>query len=40
MKEAVDCGYWNMYRFNPLLDKPLTLDSKKVRGDLFSYLAK
>lgn len=32
MKKAVDCGYWNLFRFNPILKKegqnPFTLDSK------------
>ena len=32
MKKAVDCGYWNMFRFNPALKaegkNPFTLDSK------------
>ncbi|MCL1982629.1 MAG: pyruvate:ferredoxin (flavodoxin) oxidoreductase [Clostridiales bacterium] len=31
-KEAVDCGYWHLFRFNPLLKEqgknPFTLDSK------------
>ena len=31
-KKAVDCGYWQLYRFNPLLEKegknPFILDSK------------
>lgn len=40
MKEAVDCGYWSLYRYNPALEKPLTVDSKKIRGDLFEFLAK
>ncbi|MBQ7548407.1 MAG: pyruvate:ferredoxin (flavodoxin) oxidoreductase [Clostridia bacterium] len=32
MKKAVDCGYWNMFRYNPALKaqgkNPFTLDSK------------
>ena len=32
MKKAVDCGYWNMFRFNPALKaegkNPFILDSK------------
>ena len=32
MKKAVDCGYWNLFRFNPSLKaegkNPFTLDSK------------
>ena len=27
-KLAVECGYWQNFRFNPALDKPFTLDSK------------
>ena len=30
MKKAVDCGYWNLFRFNPdAEDKCLTIDSKE-----------
>ncbi|MCR4925133.1 MAG: pyruvate:ferredoxin (flavodoxin) oxidoreductase, partial [Clostridiales bacterium] len=33
MKKAVDCGYWNMFRFNPAADgKKFTLDSKDPKG--------
>ena len=36
MKKAVDCGYWNMFRFNPALKaegkSPFTLDSKAPKG--------
>ncbi len=28
MKKAVECGYWNLFRFNPAAEKPFTLDSK------------
>ena len=28
MNKAVDCGYWNLFRFNPNADKHFTLDSK------------
>jgi len=32
-KLAVECGYWHLYRYNPLLEKegknPFTLDSKE-----------
>ena len=27
-KLAVECGYWQNFRFNPALDKPFILDSK------------
>ena len=29
MKRAVDCGYWNLFRYNPAKEKPFSLDSKK-----------
>jgi pyruvate-ferredoxin/flavodoxin oxidoreductase len=36
MKKAVDCGYWNMFRFNPAAKEegknPFTLDSKAPAG--------
>ncbi len=28
MKKAVDCGYWNMFRFNPAAEKKFVIDSK------------
>ncbi len=27
-KKAVESGYWNLFRYNPSLEKPFTLDSK------------
>ena len=27
MKTAVDCGYWNLFRYNPAAEKPFSLDS-------------
>ena len=37
MKKAVDCGYWNMFRFNPALKaegkNPLILDSKEPKTE-------
>ncbi len=34
MKKAVDCGYWNMFRYNPALKaqgkNPFTIDSKEA----------
>ena len=27
MKRAVDSGYWMLYRYNPMLEEPLTIDS-------------
>ncbi len=41
-KKAVDCGYWQLYRFNPALadegKNPFTLDSKEPTGDYKSFL--
>ena len=41
-KRAVDCGYWQLYRFNPdLADKgqnPFTLDSKDPTADYQEFL--
>ena len=42
MKKAVDCGYWNMFRFNPELKKqgkdPFILDSKAPAGGYQEFL--
>ena len=32
MKKAVDCGYWNLFRFNPNTAKKFTLDSKEPKS--------
>ncbi|WP_234119530.1 pyruvate:ferredoxin (flavodoxin) oxidoreductase [Clostridium hydrogenum] len=41
-KKAVDCGYWALYRFNPLLKEegknPFSLDSKEPTGDFKEFL--
>jgi pyruvate-ferredoxin/flavodoxin oxidoreductase len=41
-KQAVDCGYWPLYRYNPLLKdegkNPFQLDSKEPKGDLKAFL--
>jgi pyruvate-ferredoxin/flavodoxin oxidoreductase len=41
-KDAVACGYWHLYRFNPELKaqgkNPFTLDSKEPTGDFFEFL--
>ena len=38
-KKAVECGYWSMWRYNPLLEKegknPFILDSKEPNWDKF-----
>ena len=42
MKKAVDCGYWNMFRFNPALKaegkNPFTLDSKAPTADYKEFI--
>ncbi len=42
MKKAVACGYWNMFRFNPMLKaegkNPFTLDSKAPAGGYQEFL--
>ena len=42
MKRAVDCGYWNMFRYNPALKaegkNPFTLDSKEPAGGYQEFL--
>ncbi len=42
MKRAVDCGYWNMFRFNPALKaegkNPLILDSKAPTADYKEFI--
>ena len=41
-KKAVDCGYWQLYRYNPeSIDQgknPFTLDSKEPTGDYKAFL--
>lgn len=29
MKKAVECGYWNLFRYNPANSKPLDIDSRE-----------
>ena len=42
MKKAVDCGYWNMFRYNPTLaaegKNPFTLDSKAPTADYKDFI--
>ena len=42
MKKAVDCGYWNMFRFNPALKaegkNPLSIDSKPATTDYKEFI--
>lgn len=42
MKKAVDCGYWNLFRFNPMLKaqgkNPFILDSKAPSGSYRDFI--
>ncbi len=38
MKKAVDCGYWNLFRYNPTAEKKFTLDSKAPAGGYQEFL--
>ncbi len=42
MKRAVECGYWHLYRYNPMLEKegknPFTLDSKEPTASFQDYI--
>ena len=38
MKKAVDCGYWNLFRYNPEGEKKFTLDSKAPAGGYQEFL--
>ena len=42
MKKAVDCGYWNMFRYNPALKaqgkNPFTIDSKEAKTSYRDFL--
>ena len=38
MKLCVECGYWNLYRYNPQNDKPLILDSKEPSKNYIDFL--
>ena len=40
-KKAVECGYWQLYRYNPAVPEgtnPFTLDSKEPTGDYREFL--
>jgi pyruvate-ferredoxin/flavodoxin oxidoreductase len=39
MKRAVEAGYWVLYRYNPLAEKPFTLDSREPKMDFAEFLA-
>ncbi|WP_293009324.1 hypothetical protein, partial [Oscillibacter sp. UBA6647] len=39
MKKAVECGYWNLFRFNPAAEgAKFTLDSKEPAGGYQDFL--
>ena len=42
MKKAVECGYWNMFRYNPALKaqgkNPFTLDSKEPNAEYQAFI--
>jgi pyruvate-ferredoxin/flavodoxin oxidoreductase len=42
IKDAVDCGYWHLYRFDPKLKSegknPFTLDSKAPTGSFRDFI--
>ncbi|MDE5601441.1 MAG: hypothetical protein K2J16_02980, partial [Clostridia bacterium] len=42
MKKAVECGYWQLFRFNPdnvgTETNPLSIDSKEPTGDYQAFL--
>ena len=40
MKRAVECGYWNLFRYNPAapVGKKFTLDSKEPAGGYQEFL--
>ena len=38
IKKAVDCGYWQLYRYNPEAENPMTIDSKDPTGDYQEFL--
>ncbi|HBT96122.1 MAG TPA: pyruvate synthase, partial [Coriobacteriia bacterium] len=41
-KDAVECGYWHLYRYNPLLadegKNPFILDQKEPTGDFREFI--
>ena len=38
MKKAVECGYWNLFRYNPAAENKFTLDSKAPAGGYQEFL--
>ncbi len=39
MKRAVESGYWNLYRYDPRKNEPLTIDSKAPSMDFMDFLS-
>lgn len=39
-KEAVDSGYWPLYRYDPRLESPLQLDSRAPKTSVSEFMAK
>jgi pyruvate-ferredoxin/flavodoxin oxidoreductase len=37
-KRAVEAGYWPLYRYNPLQEKPFTWDSKDITGNFQEFI--
>jgi len=37
-KQAVEAGYWNLFRYDPRLEQPLSVDSKPASADYLDYI--
>ena len=37
-KRAVEAGYWPLYRYNPMAEKPFTWETKEPTGDFQEFL--
>ncbi|HEY5652882.1 MAG TPA: 4Fe-4S dicluster domain-containing protein, partial [Pontiella sp.] len=37
-KNAVECGYWPLYRYNPMNEKPFTWEAKDPTGDFQAFI--
>ena len=37
-KQAVEAGYWNMFRYDPRLEKPLSVDSKPATASYLDFI--
>ncbi len=38
MKRAVECGYWNMFRYNPEAEQKLVIDSKEPTANYIDFI--